>query len=61
VDLRTATDRARYGGGPGSRREALAEAWRLRHRLRRSVSRARAAEQRAADRLNTATEAVCRA
>jgi argininosuccinate lyase len=61
VDLRTAADQARYGGGPGSRAGALAAAWRLRHRLRREVVLMRQLQQRAADRLRRATEAVGRA
>jgi argininosuccinate lyase len=60
LDMRDATDRARYGGGPGSRAEALAAAWRLRHRLRRAVDRMCRAERQAADRLRAATEAASR-
>jgi argininosuccinate lyase len=59
LDLGAAADRARYGGGPGSRAESLAAAWRLRHGLRQEVDRMRRAERRAADRLRRAGEAVC--
>jgi argininosuccinate lyase len=60
VDLHSAADRARYGGGPGGRAEALSAAWQLRHALRREVDRHRAAQRRAADQLRRASEAVCR-
>lgn len=59
VDPETAADRARYGGGPGSRAETLAAAWRLRHEVRREVDRLRAVQRRAAQRLREASEAVC--
>lgn len=60
LDLRAAVDRARYGGGPGSRAESLAAAWRLRHQLRQQIGVVRDAEQQAVDRLREASEAVCR-
>jgi len=59
LDLLAAADRARYGGGPGSRAESLAAAWRLRHRLRRELDRLRRADRLAADRLRAASRAVC--
>ncbi|MGZ2361957.1 argininosuccinate lyase [Streptomyces sp. 372A] len=55
-DLREITDRARYGGGPGSRETALAAAWDLRHGLRREVEGLRTSERLAADRLRLASE-----
>jgi argininosuccinate lyase len=58
LDLRTATDRARYGGGPGSRSGSLAAAWVLRHRLRRDLDQLRQAQRRAADRLRRASRAL---
>lgn len=60
IDLDTAIDQARYGGGPGSRTEALAAAWQLRHRLRRDVHRMRHIQQSAADQLQQASEALGR-
>lgn len=59
IDLRTATDRARYGGGPGSRAESLAAAWQLRHQLRRELDRQQQAIRQAAGRLQRAIEATC--
>lgn len=59
LDLLTAADRARYGGGPGSRSESLSAAWRLRDQLRREVDRLRHAERRAVDRLRQASQALC--
>jgi argininosuccinate lyase len=59
LDTGAAADGARYGGGPGSRAESLAAAWRLRHQLRQDVHRMRRAERQAADRLRLATDAVC--
>ena len=60
VDLRTAADRARYGGGPGSRADSLAAAWTLRHELHGELNRLRDAERQAAERLSQATQAICR-
>jgi argininosuccinate lyase len=60
LDLLAVADRARYGGGPGGRVDALAAAWRLRHRLRRELVGLRLAHRRATDRLRQASAAVCR-
>lgn len=58
IDLRTAVDDSRYGGGPGARGEALAYGWKVRHALsdelrtrRRQIERAEAALQRSVQRL----------
>jgi argininosuccinate lyase len=59
LDLRVTDDRARFGGGPGSRAEALAAAWQLRHRLRRDLHGLRLARRRADERLRQAADAVC--
>ncbi len=58
-DLLAVADRARFGGGPGGRADALATAWRLRHGLRREVLRLGRMEWRADQRLRQATAAVC--
>ena len=58
LELRAAVDRARYGGGPGSRAKSLAAAWQLRHQLRGEIVRMRNAERQAAERLRQASEAV---
>ncbi|MEU8756911.1 lyase family protein [Streptomyces chartreusis] len=55
----TAADRARFGGGPGSRTESLAAAWQLRHRLHGDMRQLRDAERQSADRLRRASEDVC--
>jgi argininosuccinate lyase len=60
VDLRTAVDEARFGGGPGSRAEALAGAWQLRHGLHREIERMRQLQQRADAGLRHATEETAR-
>ncbi|MGC5052503.1 lyase family protein [Micromonospora sp. DT48] len=60
IDPRTAADRARFGGGPGSRAEALAAAWTLRHRLRAELRDLRRGWNRASDALAAASEAICR-
>jgi argininosuccinate lyase len=58
LDLLTAADRARYGGGPGGRTESLAAAWRLRHRLRAELRELRAMQRAAAQRLDEAARTV---
>ncbi|GIJ08908.1 lyase family protein [Micromonospora andamanensis] len=60
IDPRTAADRARFGGGPGSRAETLAAAWALRHRLRADLHDLRRRWAEAAVALGAASEAVCR-
>jgi argininosuccinate lyase len=60
LDLLDAADRARYGGGPGSRAESLAEAWRLRHELKRGLEQLREAQHQATERLDRASAGVCR-
>jgi argininosuccinate lyase len=60
IDVSTAVDDARFGGGPGSRGEALAAAWSLRHQLRRDVDQLRTVQEQAADQLRRAVEAVGR-
>jgi len=60
LDLPAVVDRARYGGGPGSRAEVLAAAWQLRHALRRDLDGLRLARRRADDLLRRAVDAVCR-
>lgn len=60
IDLRAAADRARYGGGPGSRESSLAAAWNLRSDLHRELTRMRDGERDAAGRLNQATEELLR-
>ena len=59
LDPAAAADRARYGGGPGSRAEALAAAWRLRRALRRDHENLRDAERQAAERLDQAVKSIC--
>jgi argininosuccinate lyase len=56
MDLREIADRARYGGGPGSREAALTEAWALRFELRRALEQIRTSERRADERLRRASE-----
>jgi argininosuccinate lyase len=58
LDLLTVADRARYGGGPGSRADSLAAAWLLRGQLREDIVRLRDADQQAARRLQQATAAI---
>ncbi|MEV7390546.1 MULTISPECIES: argininosuccinate lyase [unclassified Streptomyces] len=55
-DLREVADRARYGGGPGSREASLAAARELRHELHRTLERIRTTERLAAERLHRASE-----
>jgi argininosuccinate lyase len=59
LDLLAAVDRARFGGGPGARAQALAAAWRLRHQLRRELREMRGAQLQAAEGLSQAAQAVC--
>ncbi|MGV9306227.1 argininosuccinate lyase [Nonomuraea sp. NPDC004354] len=58
-DLLAVADRTRYGGGPGSRSEALASAWESRHNLRREITLMRTKEQQASMLLQQAVSAVC--
>jgi argininosuccinate lyase len=59
LDLRAAVDRARYGGGPGSRANSLSAAWQLRRQLRAEIVQMRNADRQAAERLRQASEAAC--
>ncbi|MET7311745.1 argininosuccinate lyase [Streptomyces sp. NPDC005571] len=59
LDLLAAADRARYGGGPGSRKEALTAAWELRDELRLRLRRIRDTERQAAELLDQASEEIC--
>lgn len=59
LDPLTAADRARYGGGPGSRAESLAAAWQFRHQLHRDLASMRTAQQRATEMLCEAARGVC--
>lgn len=58
LDLATVTDRTRYGGGPGSRAEAVAAGWELRHALRRDLNRIRDGLRQAEQRLDQAVGSI---
>jgi argininosuccinate lyase len=60
LDLLTAVDRARYGGGPGSRAQSLAAAWQLRHQLHRELAGVGGAQRRSAEGLRRAVREMCR-